>query len=92
MQTSFNILIASYLEPEVTTKPFLTTKAQRHEDSRRRLEFLYVALWLCVPVVGSYNPSMSSRFVASTSDSPDNLRCFLAGQPLRNVLDIERLY
>ena len=38
---------------------------------------------------------------ASTSDKEnqritdlfcENLRCFLAGQPLRNVLDVERMY
>jgi hypothetical protein len=34
---------------------------------------------------------MSSRFAALTNDSPDNLHRLLAEQPLRNVLDIERL-
>ena len=47
-------------ECPVTTKPCLTTQAQRRKDSRRRPEILSVSVCLCVSVVGSYNSNKNT--------------------------------
>jgi hypothetical protein len=51
---------------DVTTKPCLTAKAQRHKESRRRPKILCGALWLCVSVVSSYSQTryLVSQFAA----------------------------